>query len=123
MSDRIRQNRKLTPEEAARLRKIRAEFVSRPSKAALLKSGDFAGPMSIEEYLSWRKGAGDAPLTQQLQAAIAATGQSLYAIAQATGIAAPVIQRFVNGERGITLDTAGKLATYLGLGLLPEQRH
>jgi plasmid maintenance system antidote protein VapI len=76
--------------------------------------------MSIEEFLSWRKGAGDAPLAKQLQAAIAATGQSLYSIAQATGVAAPVLQRFVNGERGITLDTAGKLAAYLNLALYPQ---
>jgi hypothetical protein len=52
-------------------------------------------------------------------AAIAATGQSLYAIAQASGVAAPVLQRFVNGERGITLETARKLAAYLGLALMP----
>ncbi len=78
--------------------------------------------MSIEEYLSWRKGAGDVPLARQLVAAIAATGQSLYSIAQATGVAAPILQRFVNGERGITLETAGKLAAYLGLGLLPVSR-
>jgi transcriptional regulator with XRE-family HTH domain len=77
--------------------------------------------MSIEEYLSWRKGAGDVPLARQLQAAIAATGQSLYAIAQASGVAAPVLQRFVNGERGITLETAGKLAAYLGLALMPDR--
>ena len=60
------------------------------------------------------------PLARQLEAAIAATGQSLYSISQATGVAAPVLQRFVNGERGITLETAGKLASYLGLALLPE---
>jgi plasmid maintenance system antidote protein VapI len=78
--------------------------------------------MSLDEYLSWRKGAGDVPLAQQLKAGIAATGQSLYAIAQATGVAAPVLQRFVNGERGITLDTAGKVAAYLGLALLPDSR-
>ncbi|HEX5102312.1 MAG TPA: helix-turn-helix domain-containing protein [Pirellulaceae bacterium] len=78
--------------------------------------------MSLEEFLEWRKGAGDAPLTRQLQAAIAATGQSLYAVAQASGVAAPVLQRFINGERGITLETAGKLAAYLGLSLMPESR-
>ena len=76
----------------------------------------------MDEYLNWRQGAGDAPLTRQLQAAISATEQSLYAIAQGSGIAAPVLQRFVNGERGITLDTAGKLAAYLGLSLLPNSR-
>lgn len=119
---RIRRERKLTGDEAAQLRAARAEFSARPSQHELLQSGDYAGPMSLEEYLSWRKGAGDAALTRQLQAAIAATGQSLYAVAQASGIAAPVLQRFVNGERGITLETAGKLAEYLGLSLLPSPK-
>ena len=122
MTQRIRRNRKLNPEEAARVRVARAEFAGKPSKTSLLASTQVVGPMSIEEYLQWRKGAGDAPLTRQLQAAIAATGQSLYAVAQASGVAAPILQRFVNGERGITLDTAGKLAAYLGLSLLPESR-
>lgn len=76
--------------------------------------------MSLEEYLKWRKTAGNAPLTTQLQAAIQATGQSLYSVAQASGVAAPVLQRFVNGERGITLETASKLADYLGLTLSPK---
>lgn len=122
MPERIRRQQKLKPEEAARLRAARAEFSGKPSQAKLLQSGEYDGPMSLEEYLSWRKGVGDAPLARQLQAAIAATDESLYAIAQASGIAAPVLQRFVNGERGITLDTAGKLAAYLGLSLVPESR-
>lgn len=121
MPDRIRRNRKLSDEEAAKVREARAEFSRRPSKAQLLASADYVGPMSIEEYLAWRKGAGDAPLSAQLKAAIAATGESLYAIAQASGVPAPVLQRFVNGERGITLQTAGKLAAHLGLALLPER--
>jgi hypothetical protein len=86
----------------------------------LLATDRASGPMSIEEFLAWRQGAGDAPLARQLQAAIAATGDSLYSIAQGSGVAAPVLQRFVNGQRGITLDTAGKLAAYLGLALLPD---
>ena len=114
MAERIQRRRKLTAEEVARLRAVRAEFASRPSKAELLKSGDYAGPMCLDEYLAWRKGAGDVPLAQQLQAALAATGQSLYAIAQASGVAGPVLQRFVNGERGITLETAGRLAVRTG---------
>jgi hypothetical protein len=122
MPDRMRRDRKLTPEESARLRAAREEFSAAPSQAELIHSGEYAGPMSIEEYLAWRRGAGDAPLSRQLQSAIAATGESLYAIAKASGVAAPVLQRFVNGERGITLDTAGKLAAYLGLSLLPDDR-
>src|SRR5687768_4147823 len=122
MAERIRRDRKLSPDEAARLREVRSEFAHRPTQAELLATGNYVGPMSIEEYLAWRKGAGDAPLTKQLQAAIAATGQSLYAIAQASGVAAPVLQRFVNGERGITLETASKVATYLGMSLFPDPR-
>lgn len=120
MAQRIRRQRKLTADEAERLRAVRAEFSGRPSEAELLASGEYEGPMSIDEYLTWRAGSGDASLARQLEAAIAATGQSLYSISQATGVAAPVLQRFVNGERGITLETAGKLASYLGLALLPE---
>jgi hypothetical protein len=122
MPERIRRNRKLNAEEVERLRQARAEFSGRPSKAQLLESGEYAGPMSIEEYLEWRKDAGDTPLASQLRAAIAATGQSLYAVAQQSGVPSPVLQRFVNGERGITLETAGKLAAYLGLALLPDPR-
>ena len=120
MAERIQRDRKLTAEEVARLRAVRDEFSSRPSKADLLKSGEYVGPMSLEEHLAWRRSAGDAPLARQLQAALAATGQSLYAIAQASGVAGPVLQRFMNGERGITLETAGRLAAYLGLVLLPD---
>lgn len=120
MPERIRRNRRLTSDEAAQFRAARAEISARPTKAQLLDSGHYAGPMSLDEYLGWRKGAGDVPLARQLQAAIAATDQSLHAIAHASGVAPPVLQRFVNGERGITLETAGKLAAYLGLSLLPE---
>ena len=121
MVERVRRNRKLTEEEVSKLRAARAEFAHRPSEEELLASGQYAGPMSIEEYFAWRKGAADAPLSRQLRAAIAATGESLYSIAQGSGVAAPVLQRFVNGQRGITLETAGKVASYLGLALMPSE--
>jgi hypothetical protein len=35
-------------------------------------------------------------------------------------VAVRVLQRFVDGERGITLETAGKVAAYLGTVLLPD---
>lgn len=120
MSQRIERTRKLSSEEAAALREARAEFADRPSKSKLIQSDRVAGPMCIEEYSAWRSGAADAPLARQLQAAISATGDSLYSIAQGSGVAAPVLQRFVNGQRGITLETAGKVAAYLGLALLPD---
>ena len=120
MPERIRKTKKISADEAARLRAVRSEYCSGPTSHQLLESGEYVGPMSIDEFLSWRKGAGSTPLIGQLKAAIAATPQSLYAISQGSGVAAPILQRFVNGERGITLETAGKVANYLGLVLLPE---
>lgn len=76
--------------------------------------------MSIDEYLAWRRGEAEAPLSKQLREAVKSCGQTVTAIAQASGVPQPVLQRFLSGERGITLDTAGKLAKYLKLSLLPE---
>jgi hypothetical protein len=120
MAKREFKTRRLTDAEAARDRQIRARYVDRPSKAQLLAAGDHIGPMSIEEYLEWRARQAGAPLTRQLQAALKACDKSIYAIAQESGVSAPIIQRFVSGQRGITLETAGKLASYLGLSLLPD---
>jgi Helix-turn-helix len=119
MTKRVHRKDRLTPEEVARDKAVRAQFASRPSKAQLIASGDYVGPMSVDEYFAWRDGKSDAPLTRQLQAALKACDKSVYAIAQESGVSAPIIQRFLSGERGITLETAGKLAAYLGLSLLP----
>jgi len=61
-------------------------------------------------------------LPEQLREAISATGQTTYRVAKESGVSFPVVYRFLKGERGITLDTAGKLADYLGLELRPVQR-
>ena len=119
MGERVRRDRYLTAEEVERLRNARAEFSDRPSRDKLLASREYVGPMSIEEFLSWRAGAGSVPLASQLQAAIAASGEPLPEIAEATGVSATVIQRFVDGQRGITLEVAGKIAAHLGLALAP----
>jgi hypothetical protein len=49
--------------------------------------------------------------------AIAESGLSLYAISKRSGVAAPIIQRFVRRERDIRLETAEKIAEVLGLEL------
>lgn len=62
MSEHIRRGRTLSADEVASLRAARADFDGRPTKAELLASGQFAGPMSIDEYLAWRKGLGETPV-------------------------------------------------------------
>lgn len=53
------------------------------------------------------------PLSDALRKQIDASGLSCYAIAKAAGIAAPVLSRWLAGKRGITLETADKIAAAL----------
>jgi ribosome-binding protein aMBF1 (putative translation factor) len=50
--------------------------------------------------------------------AVRADGRSLYRLAQDCGVDVAVIQRFMSGERGITLATAEKICRAIGLRLL-----
>lgn len=56
-------------------------------------------------------------IVDQLQRAIRASGETEYAIAKGSGVSQSIINRFVSGERGISLETAAKLAAYLKLDL------
>jgi len=57
-------------------------------------------------------------IIDQLREAIRGAG-TVYAVAKGSGVAHPVLLRFLSGERDIRLETAARLAVYLGLGLLP----
>lgn len=52
-------------------------------------------------------------LTEQIRRKIETCGQSMYEIAEKTGISYPVIYRFVKGERGVTVKTLDVLCKYL----------
>jgi plasmid maintenance system antidote protein VapI len=62
-------------------------------------------------------------LQNQFKKAVEDSGLSLYAIAKGAGIAYPVLYRFVNGERDLTLETATKLADFFGMKLTRPKRH
>jgi transcriptional regulator with XRE-family HTH domain len=57
------------------------------------------------------------PLPERLRTAIRKSGKTIYRIAVESGVAHPVILRFMSGERDIRLETAEKLAATLGLRL------
>ncbi|MDA1056011.1 MAG: helix-turn-helix transcriptional regulator [Planctomycetota bacterium] len=61
-------------------------------------------------------------IADQLRQAIEDSGESVYAIAKAAGIAQPVLHRFAAGERDLTLTTADKLLEYFGLELTPTRK-
>ena len=56
-------------------------------------------------------------LAEQLRAAVAETGESLYAVAKRAGISYAILHRFMAGKRSINLETADQIAKALGLTL------
>lgn len=52
-----------------------------------------------------------------LRAAVRSSDQTLYRLSMDTGIGQDVLSRFVREERGLSLETAGRLAVHLGYAL------
>lgn len=61
-------------------------------------------------------------ILEPLKTAIAESGLTPYRIAKDAGLAPIVMTRFINGERGISLETADKIAVALGYGLARATR-
>ena len=61
-------------------------------------------------------------ISGRLREAIERSGQTRYRIALATGISQAALSRFITGERGLALESADKLAAYLGLELMPVKQ-
>ena len=57
------------------------------------------------------------PLEEKLREEVEATGESINHIAKAAGVAQPILQRFMARKRDMLLNSAGRLAGYLGLEL------
>src|SRR4051812_32331340 len=57
-------------------------------------------------------------VSDQLRAAIVATGLTAYSLGKSAGVDAGMIQRFLNGERGLNLAAVDRLAAALGLRLV-----
>jgi transcriptional regulator with XRE-family HTH domain len=53
-------------------------------------------------------------LTDDIVKAIHADGRTRYRIAQDSGVSAAILSRLVNGHRGVTIETAERLADALG---------
>ena len=49
-----------------------------------------------------------------LRAELAKTGESRYSISHKTGIAEPILCRFVSGERGLSTESAERLLEHFG---------
>ena len=62
------------------------------------------------------------PLTDQLRRAIETCGETRYAIAIATGVDQSTLSRFVNGERGLSMEAMDALGEYLELEIVTKRR-
>lgn len=65
--------------------------------------------------------ADKASLSETIVQIIRTRGLTSYALSKASGVHASVIQRFVNGERGISVETAEKLLKALDLILVVKK--
>jgi len=65
---------------------------------------------------------GSLTIVDELREAILNSGQTEYRVSKESGVAQPILNRFLRGERGISLETAAKVARYLGLHLAPVRR-
>jgi plasmid maintenance system antidote protein VapI len=61
-------------------------------------------------------------LENQIRIAIENSGLSINRLAKDSGVSQPVLSRFVNRQRGITLTTASRLVEMLGLELVPRKK-
>jgi DNA-binding phage protein len=61
-------------------------------------------------------------LVDELRDAILNCGETEYRVAKESGVAQPILNRFLREERGISLETAAKVCKYLGLHLAPVRR-
>jgi hypothetical protein len=61
-------------------------------------------------------------LTDELRAAIDASGRSRYSICQEIGLDFAVMSRFMSHKRGLSLDTVDKLARVLDLHITLSKR-
>ena len=61
-------------------------------------------------------------IIDQLQRAIRDCGETEYAIAKGSGVSQSILNRFVSGERGISLESAAKLCDYLVIELSVRRR-
>jgi hypothetical protein len=61
-------------------------------------------------------------LTAQLQDAIAQSGATLYRIAKDSGLSYDAVYRFAYKQRGLTLESADKLAAFFEMRLTKPKR-
>ena len=61
-------------------------------------------------------------LLDAIRRAVEASGQTRYAISKGSGVTQGQLSRLVRGERGLSIESAERLADYLGLRITIEPK-
>ena len=61
-------------------------------------------------------------LLSSIRAAVEGSGRTRYRIAKESGVTAGQLSRLVNGERGLSIETAERLADYLGFEIILQPK-
>jgi ribosome-binding protein aMBF1 (putative translation factor) len=85
-------------------------------KAAKEEDEAFLSQMGVRNGKG--KSAAAETISDALKEAIESSGLTHSRISKSSGVSIGVIDRFVSGKRGITLDTASKIAQSLGMRLV-----
>ena len=87
---------------------------------ALFRGRD-SQPGRVREYLAMGKSSKRPTMVETLRQLIQDSEQSVNALAKASGVAQPILHRFLKGEQGLTLTSAQKLADHFDLELRPRR--
>jgi transcriptional regulator with XRE-family HTH domain len=60
-------------------------------------------------------------LTEQLRAALAGSGMTLGELARKTGVDKSALSRFVNGDRGLSMESLNAIGQCLGLRIVADR--
>lgn len=60
-------------------------------------------------------------MEETLRKAIERSGESVSVVAKESGVAQPILYRFVHGDQGMTLRNAEKLVRYFGFELVSKR--
>ena len=105
--------------------KVRPKGVPKPNAKSKPKGGDTpshacSSPVLQAGYAKSKPEGGDTP-SEVLRAEIASLGLTAYAVGKRSGVDVSILQRFLTGERMLSLGSFDKVCVALRLRLQPDR--
>lgn len=100
---------------------IHPEREYEPESIPVVEAGSESMPEPARQPESGPSDEVQKPISRILRKEIRKQRATAYNAAKRAGVSVDAVQRFLNGERGLTLSTVDKLAADLGLSLCTEE--